>query len=500
MEVRVVSGDITQIEADAVVVNLFDGITVPGGATGAVDRALGGAISDLIASGETKGKLNEVTLIHTFGRIPAARALVVGLGKSEEFTLDRVRQVSGTAAKTLRRVGAKRVATIVHGAGIAGLDPEASAQAVAEGCILALYTFTRHKKPDPDQREVDEIIVVERDAAKLPAMELGVSRGRILAEATCLARDMINEPANYMTPTHMAQIAQEAADDFGLECEILEREQMEELGMGSLLGVAKGSQQPPKLIILRHRGAAPEEAPMAFVGKGITFDTGGISIKPSLNMEEMKTDMSGAAAVISAMRAIAQLQLPINIIGLAPATENMPSGTAVKPGDVLRAMNGKTIEVINTDAEGRLILADALAYACTQGASAIVDLATLTGAIRLALGNAVSGAMTNNQALLDKVIRAGEAAGERIWQLPMYEEYKEQIKSDVADMKNTGGRPAGSITAAKLLEEFVDDIPWVHLDIAATARVEKDQPYTPKGASGVGVRTLVNLALAESRG
>ena len=496
MDIRVIAGNITQIEADAVVVNLFEGVSSPGGGTGAVDAALGGAISQLIAGGDIKGKLNETTLIHTFGRLPAPRVLVVGLGKSADFTLERVRQVSGTAAKALRRVGASRISTIVHGAGIAGLDPEASAQAVAEGTLLGLYTFNRYKKADPDRREVAELLIVERDAAKVAVFERGVATGRIIADATNYARDMINAPGRDLTPTDMARLATESARELGLDIEVFDRDQMVELGMGGLLGVARGSEEPPQFIVLHYRGADPAAAPVAFVGKGITFDSGGISIKPADGMDEMKTDMSGGAAVIGAMRAIAQLKPRLNIIGVAPATENMPSGTALKPGDIIRPMSGKTIEVVNTDAEGRLILADGLAYARQQGATAIIDLATLTGACTVALGHACSGGMTNNQALFDKVVAAGEAAGERIWQLPMYDDYDEQIKSDVADMKNTGGRPAGTITAAKLLAEFAEDTPWVHLDIAGTARADKEQPYIPKGGSGVGVRTLINLALA----
>jgi leucyl aminopeptidase len=314
-----------------------------------------------------------------------------------------------------------------------------------------------------------------------------------LAEAANFCRDLANEPSNVLTPTELAQRATSWAQDAGLECDVFDKAWMEERKMGALLGVAQGSEQPPKFIVLRYKGGGTTH--LALVGKGITFDTGGISIKPAAGMEEMKGDMSGAAAVIAAMGAIARLKPAIDVTAVAPCTENMPSGTAIKPGDVLYAMTGTTIEVLNTDAEGRLILADGLGYAVEQQPDAIVDVATLTGAISMALGNVAMGAMTNNSSLYGKVRGAAEAAGEKVWELPMFDEYKEQIKSDVADIKNTGGRGAGSITAAFFLKEFVRDIPWVHLDIAGVDFYEKEKGVTVKGASGIPVRTLVNLAL-----
>ena len=307
---------------------------------------------------------------------------------------------------------------------------------------------------------------------------------------------MVNEPANHMTPTDMAAGATGLAQAHGLELTVLEREQMQEMGMGALLGVAQGSQQPPKFIILHYRGGDSKEIDVALLGKGVTFDSGGISIKPSEGMGDMKSDMAGGAAVMTAMSAIAQLKPRINVMALIPATENLPGGSALKPADVLTSMSGKTIEIISTDAEGRLILADALGYANKQGAKRIVDVATLTGACRVALGDICTGAFGNNQELVDKLIAAGNEAGDLIWQMPMYEEYKEQNKSDVADIKNTGGRYGGAITAAQFLAEFAGDTPWVHLDIAGTSMSEKERNYLGKGATGVPVRTLVNLVLA----
>ena len=498
MKISVRRGDIASYPAKAIIVTLFEG-TAPSGATAAVDQALGGAISQLIKEGEVHGKANELTLVHTLGRIPSPRVLVLGLGKPQEFDLDKLRNAIAAAARHLRSNGADSVATVAHGTGARGLSPEACAQAIVEGAVLGLYTFQRHKKKEEDEREISDLILVEREAAKLRALRRGVERGRILAEATNWARDLANEPANYLTPTDMAERAKAVAAERGLECQVLERKDMEKLGMGALLGVAKGSHQPPKFIILHYRGGKEGATPLGLVGKGITFDTGGISIKPAPGMGEMKSDMAGGAAVIAAMSAIAQLKPKINVTALVPATENMPGGGAQKPGDVVRAMNGKSIEVVNTDAEGRLILADALSYARRLGLSPVVDVATLTGAIVTALGRAIMGAMTNNETLLDRLREASAAAGEKLWQLPLLEEYKEHIKSEVADIKNTGNREAGSITGALFLQEFIEDTPWVHLDIAGVNQVEKEKGVLVKGSSGIPVRTLVNLALSLAR-
>ena len=503
MNIKVERGDIGQYTADAIVVNLFEGVTSPGGGTGAVDRALDGAITRVIADGGCRGKDGEATLIHALGKVPASRVVVAGLCKPDKFTLDKVRSVSAGIARYLRRARCETAATIPHGAGIAGLDPEACAQAIAEGTLLGLYQFKRHKKADEDAVELKELVLVEQDESRLEALRRGVERGVALAEAANFARDLANEPSNILTPTELAGRAAAWAADAsakggsasggGLECEVFDKAWITQQGMGGLLGVAQGSDQPPTFIVIRYKGGGSTH--LALVGKGITFDTGGISIKPAAGMEEMKGDMSGAAAVIAAMGAIARLKPAISVTAIAPAAENMPSGTAIKPGDVLRAMTGTTIEVLNTDAEGRLILADGLGYAVQQAPDAIIDVATLTGAISIALGNVAMGAMTNSAALYQRVQSAAAAAGEKVWELPMFDEYKEQIKSDVADIKNTGGRGAGSITAAFFLKEFVGETPWVHLDIAGVDFYEKEKGVIVKGASGIPVRTLVHLAL-----
>jgi leucyl aminopeptidase len=494
MQVRVQAGDITLADTPCIVVNLFEGVAAPGGGTGAVDRALEGMISGLIASGDIRGKEGELTLLHTFGKLLAPRVLVAGLGKSAEFSVDKVRDLSANVARFMRSKRIAEFTTITHGAGIAGLDPAACATAIAEGAMLGLYRFDRHKKPADDAFEVQSLTIIERDAALVPRLEAAAERGVILADAVEFSRDLSNEPANFLTPTEFAARAQAMAEQHGLGCRILEREQAEQMGMGAFLGVARGSVQPPSFIVLTYNGGV-DTKPIGLVGKGITFDTGGISIKPSEGMLEMKGDMSGGGAVIAAMMAIARLKPKINVTALVPATENMPSGDAVKPTDVLRAMNGKTIEVVNTDAEGRLILADALSYAVQLDLTPVIDVATLTGAISISLGNVAYGVFSNSDALTARIKAAAVNAGEKCWELPMFAEYKELNKSNVADMKNSGGRGAGSISAAFFLKEFVDDRPWAHLDIAGVDFYDSDKGVLTKGASGIPVRTLVQLVL-----
>jgi len=497
LKIKSVIGDVSRIEADAIVVNLFEGVEQPGGATAAVDKALDGAISSLISRGRVNGKFGEVNIVHTFGRLPAGIVAIAGLGKREDFNVDRIRRVAGEFCRALRKVNCHKIATILHGAGVRGVELEASAQAITEGTLLGLYSFDKYKKPEYEN--IKEMLIVVREKEIVPVLERSINKGKLIAEAVNLARDMGNEPANYMTPGQMAEVAKEIAGKYDLEIKVFDREDIEAMGMGALLGVAKGSNQPPRLIILSYRGDESSEKTLGFLGKGITFDSGGISIKPSEGMADMKDDMAGAAAVMTALGAIAQLKPRINVTAIIPATENLPSGTAYKPGDVLKTMNGKTIEVISTDAEGRLILADALSYAQKLGLSPLIDLATLTGACRVALGLLYSGLFGNNQSLIDKVLSVAQRTGEKMWHMPMPQEYKEQIKSEIADIKNTGNRYGGAITAALFLAEFVDDTPWVHIDIAGPRLSNKESGYIVKGATGFGVRTLIELALNEAK-
>jgi leucyl aminopeptidase len=493
MEIIAATGDIIKIKTGAIIVNHFEGVKRPEGDTSAIDRVLDGAISQLIKQGDTKGKLNEITILHSLGKLPTSRIVVTGLGKKKELNIDKVRGAVAETCRYLRRKGVTSVAAIVQGVGINGIKNDDAVQAMTEGALLGLYAFRRHiTKKENNFGEIKEFMIVGKEKRQI---EKAITRGRILADAANWARDMANEPANFMTPTQMAGAARQLAKKYGLKVEVYEKEKMKELGMGGLLGVSQGSQQPPRFIILNYQGRDSEEVDLALCGKGITFDSGGIDIKPSEGMEDMKRDMAGGASVMATLMALARLKPKINVTALVPATENMPSGTAMKPGDVIAAMNGKTIEVLNTDAEGRLILADALSYAKKLDAKAIIDVATLTGACHVALGSICSGAFSNNQELADKIIAAGNETGELMWQLPMYDEYKEQLKSDVADIKNIGNRWGGAITGAKFLEEFVDKTPWLHLDIAGTYETDKEKGYLVKGATGVPVRTLVNLIL-----
>lgn len=500
VEISAHEGDITQAAVDAIVVNLFDGVKSPGGGTGAVDKALDGAISSLITDGEITGKNAEITLIHTFGKLPAKRVVVLGLGKRDKFDAHVVRSLSAILARYLRRIGAKHAATIAHGAGIGGLNAATAAQSTAEGTLLGLYTFSQYqtKKGDDDdqhERELESLTIFEQEPQRVGTLNEGIDRGRLLAESVLIARSLVNEPANVVNPVKMAERAQEVVKGTELSIDVLGREDMLEHGMGAMLAVTAGSANEPKLIVIEHKGDPEHPANnIAIVGKGITFDSGGISLKSAGSMWEMKGDMAGGASVIGAMHAIGQLKPKINVFGVIPAVENMPSGTAQRPGDIIRAMNGKSIEVDNTDAEGRLVLADAICYIKqVYEAKRVVDIATLTGAIVVALGHVASGVMGTSQKMVDAVLAASKATGEKMWQLPMFSEYKRQIRSDYADVKNTGGRPAGSITAAFFISEFTDGTEWAHLDIAGTFMADRIRGHEVKGATGVPTRTLIEL-------
>ena len=516
MNIRVQAGQLAGVEADAIVVNLFQGVTEPGGATGAIDQTLGGAIRRLIATGDFNGRLNQTDILYPVdgSGIAARRVLLVGLGKQDDFTLDRARQVSATAARRARDLGARRLATIVHGAGVGGAEPARAAQALAEGAILGLYRFQELKGRSPSgasatgsggvngdgaedesRRRLEELVVVELDESKIPALEEGVRRGQALAESQAFARTLVTRPGNVLPPVAMAEEAERMAREVGLRYEALGPEQMGELGMGALMGVAAGSEQPPRLIILEHAPAGSEgQKPVVLCGKGITFDTGGISIKPGEGMWLMKDDMAGGAAVIGAMRALALLNVPQRTIGIVPAVENMPSGKAIRPGDVLRAMDGQTIEIISTDAEGRLVLADALAYGHRFEPRAMIDIATLTGGVVTALGHGAAGVMANDPDIVARFKKAGDATGEKVWELPLWDdEYKKAIRSDIADMKNSVGRAGSAIGGGMLLKQFAKKVPWAHVDMAGMSWQDSDAPYKPKGASGYGVRLLAEF-------
>ena len=492
MRIDVVAGAIQRVSSEAIVVNLFRAVRSPGGATGAVDQALDGAIAGIIEAGDFQGKEGETAVLYTHGAIPAKRVIIVGLGEQSKFNLEVVRRASAAVARKAQSLRLSCYHSIVHGGGAGGSEVGEAAQAVAEGTLLGSYTFTEHKTDLSDvEPRLDAVTLVQFDVDAVPAVEKGSLAGQVVAESVCFARDLGNQPANYLTPMMLAETAEEMAGELGLSCQVLDEGQMSEIGMGALLGVAQGSDEPARFIVLEHASGRDDLDTYVVIGKGITFDSGGISLKPGRGMEAMKADMCGAGVTLGALRAAAALNLPLHVVGLVPATENLPGGRAYKPGDVLKSMSGLTIEVISTDAEGRLILADALGYAKRYEAKGVVDVATLTGACVVALGHVACGLMGNSANLIKAIKEAAAVSGERVWELPMYDEYAEQLKSDVGDVKNTGGRPAGAITAALFLSKFAKDYPWAHLDIAGMDLSDKVKGYLVKGATGFGLRLLV---------
>lgn len=496
MQLTVMQANIVEQVADCLVVNLFEGVTAPSGATSAVDAALGGAIGRLIASGDFTGKAGATALLYTDGKLATPRVLIVGLGSVEKFDLRAARSCAAAVVKALSKLnGVKTFATVVHGAGVGALEPRAAAQALAEATVLAAYQPPQYKR-EKKHATPQSCTVVEFNPEQFAAVSTGVGDGETIGVAVCAARDFSNEPPNVLFPVEFARRARAMAASVGLYCNVLDEETMRQAGMNILLAVSRGSAHEAQLVILEHAPAdQATEAPLVFIGKGITFDTGGISIKPSERMEEMKHDMSGAAAVVGAMEAIARLNLPRRVIGLAVCVENMPDGNAFRPGDILTGITGKTTEILSTDAEGRLILADALGYVAQFGPEAVIDLATLTGAIGIALGPHAAGLFYNDEAVKDALLRASDASGERLWPMPLYDEYMDAIKGDMAEVKNSGGRSGGVGTSAKFLQHFTEGYPWAHLDIAAVAWTTADkEALNPKGATGYGVRLLVELA------
>ena len=509
MDLRVQQASVTEIETPLLVVNLFEGVTQPGGATGAVDQALGGQISQLIADGEITGEAGTVTVLHNgigsngHSGLKAKRVAVVGLGKqaaSEQDRFEHARVAAALAARKARELKVESFATIVHGAGSGGMALDTAARATMESSILALYRYEQFKEATKSRHEVSYCTVVEQDAEKARELERYAQLARLTCDAVMKVRDLSVGPANFVTPTYLAETARQVASEHGLEITVWGKDELRAHGMNAILAVNKGSAEPPAFVAMKYTAPGATKT-LAVVGKGITFDSGGISIKPADNMEYMRHDMTGAATVIGFLQLAAAAKAPVNVLGIFAATENLPSGSSYKPGDVFKAYNGKTMEVVNTDAEGRVILSDSLAYAVEQKPDAIIDFATLTGACQVALGDHATGLMSNNQALANQVLAAGETSGDRCWQLPLWDVYGKQIETAMADVRNTGGRRAGAITAALFLKEFVADVPWVHLDIAGTAYADGDQtyvaPYNPKpGATGVGVRLLWHFCQA----
>src|SRR6266496_4055202 len=453
------------------------------------DKAVQEAAAEVISTGEVTGKGLETTLLHKPGKLKAKRLLFLGGGKAKKFAAADLRKLSGTAVRALKSRGVRSFAFIVPGNGV---DPEESVKSIVEGALVGNFDSDTYKSDRKDQKIDALTIVASGDQSSL---QRAIDEARILGESQNFTRELVNEPSNRMTPTILANHAKKMCQEVGLKCEVYGPDKIKDLKMGAFWGVAQGSDEPPALIVMRYEPTgAPEKPVLGLVGKGVTFDTGGISIKPADNMEKMKYDMAGGATMIGAMRAIALLKPKIKVIGIVCATENMPSGKAQKPGDSQTAMSEKTIEIINTDAEGRLVLADGLCYARQLGCTHLVDAATLTGAVVVALGYANAGIFANDDAMYERFTKALAKAGEKMWRLPLDDEYKEQIRSNIADIMNTGGRYGGAITAAMFLKEFAEDTPWLHLDIAGTAWMEDNKPWIAKGPSGIAVRSLVEFA------
>jgi len=493
MQVEASQGPLEQLEVQAIAVAVFKDEKPEEGFLKKLDELSQGLVKSTIDAEEFSGKEGETAYFHLVGndKLKARRLLLVGVGELKDYKTASVSNMAGTAVRALRGKNAKSIAVVPR----VTKDTQSAAAAAIQGAFISVFDPDKYRTVDKEQKIVEKVVVVI-EGEKLELLKRGVETGKIIGESINFTRDLANEPGAYMTPTDMAERARDIANEFGLSIDVLDEARMEQEGMGSLLSVSHGSDQPAKLIVLKYVPANfddSEKELLSFVGKGVTFDSGGISLKPGENMELMKYDMTGGATVMGAMLAIAQLKPPIPVLGIAPCTENLPSGKATKPGDVVRAMTGKTIEVINTDAEGRLILADAIAYAKKLGATTIIDMATLTGAVSIALGDVNAAVLGTDQKLIDEIISAGQEVGEKFWQLPLDKEYSKQIKSDIADIKNVGGRKAGTITAAAFLKEFADGVAWAHLDIAGTAWGDDAKPYRSKGPTGIAVRTLLKI-------
>ena len=489
MVVRYIDVETLKHETPMLAVGVFEGTETLSGWLEIIDRALGGVILRVLSSGDFRGKSGEELVLYGPENSGLKRLLLIGLGQPDKFDSESVRRAAGRAVRVAERMRLGSLSISLDA--FSDFDTASTAQAAAEGAVLAAWKF-RELKTDKSTGTSDVTtldILGSDDAAEVSR---AVETGAKIADAANFARALQSRPGNVATPFHLAEEAERMAAQVGLDITVFDERRMLDEGMHAILAVSRGSQEEARLIVMKHNGGEDRESPLVLVGKGLTFDAGGISLKPPKGMEDMKFDMSGGAAVIGAMKAIAELGIPANVVGIVPASENLPSGNALKPGDVIDTLAGKTVEVINTDAEGRLILADALCYGAQLHPAAMVDCATLTGAVVIALGHQAAAVLGNQQGLIDELISAGKSSGERCWPLPLWDDYREQLDSETADLSNVGGRPAGSITAAKFLSEFVGDTPWAHLDIAGTAYGDGKLPYQRKGAYGFPTRMLIH--------
>lgn len=493
MEIKLKVGNIQNEPAGCIVLSVFEDQPYLSAAATAVDQSLGQLITQVLTDRDFKAKPKESAVLYGNGMSAVKRVVLVGMGKQEKYNLESIRVAAGTAAKRVRELGVKKFSVELFGADLKKMPIAEVTQAMVEGITLALYEFTELKSDQSSRgNQIEEVTLFLSDAADQCEAQAGLAAGKAVSAGTYLTRDLVNWPGNYATPAFLAEKANQLATRNSLTCQVLEEDEMRKLGMGSLLGVAAGSAEPPKFIILEYNAGRPDLDTIVLVGKGVTFDTGGISIKPADDMARMRSDMAGSAAVLGAMLAVSEMNIPLHVVVLVPSVENMPDGKAFKPGDVLTAMNGKTIEVINTDCEGRMILADALCYAGRYQPRLVVDIATLTGARTQALGDQAIGLFTNDDDLAARFSVAGQKTYERVWQLPMFEEYAENLKSYVADMKHSGGKGGGASIAAVFLNKFVS-YPWVHLDIAGLVSSETERPYTPRWATGLGARVITQF-------
>jgi len=492
MEIKTIVGNLSTQQADTWVVGVYENAQeLPAGAA-QVDSTLDGALLALVQSGEFSGKSAELSVVYTLGKAPAGRVILVGLGKEEDFDLESVRRAAGAAVVRARDLGAQMVASELLGSGRAKFGAADLAQAVAEGALLSLYDYKSRFDLKPARNNPQTLNLVAADTAQMVDIEAGVSFAQVAVQGVTLARDLVNLPPNTATPTYLSKIAEEIASQYGMKLTVGDREWAQSLNMGAFLSVARGAEEPPKFIVLEHNPERSDLPVVVLVGKGITFDSGGISLKPGEKMDEMKSDMAGAAAVLAVMKCAGELKLPLHLVGITPCTENMPDGRATRPADVVTASNGKTIEVTNTDAEGRLILADALVYASRYNPAVVIDLATLTGACVIALGdNMAAGLFSSDATVSQRLVESGQKTFERLWPMPLWDDYKKSIESRYADIKNSGGRYGGVGTSAIFLKQFTD-YPWAHLDIAGMALADKELPYQPAGGTGFGVRLLLD--------
>jgi len=495
MKIRIIKEDITVIKGESLIIPLFEEKEKRPKFFKIIDKKLNNTIIKLIKKGYFRSKLHEIYLLPTYSKIGAENVILIGLGKKKEFFLQNIFQILGTVGLYIKKIKFKNTILPIYEPFLSYLPKKDLVKIFTQELFYAKYSYNKYKS-EKEKDGLEEIIFLNDNTRELTTLKKEAKMGIIIGESSNFARDLSNAPSNEMTPAVLAGEAMKISKKYGMKCTNFGLKQIKKMNMGAFYAVAKGSRNPAKLIVIKYNAGKRNQKPIIIVGKGITFDSGGISIKPGKDMEKMKYDMAGAAAVLGTLRAAAEMSLPINMIGIIPATENLPSGNAYKPGDILKTFSGKTIEVINTDAEGRLILADALAYAENFNPSLIIDLATLTGACVVALGYHASGIIGNKKELIEEIIKAGEYSSERVWELPLWKDYFSQIKSDNADIKNTGGRAGGTITAAAFLNNFINDkTPWVHLDIAGTAWIEDSRPYIQRGATGVGVKLLIQLIL-----